>query len=94
MAATPSSDEINFHTPTPAKQFLEQIKSTLADSGTITQVDGFSTETEGWRANIRASNTEPLLRLNVEARNPEALQAQLEALTHLIESHGATPADH
>lgn len=93
-AATPASDEINFHTPTPAKQFLETIKGLLADSGTITTTDGFSTETPQWRANIRASSNEPLLRLNVEAKTPAALQAQLQTLTQLIESHGAHLADH
>ncbi len=91
---TPSSDEINFFTPTPAKQFLEQIKAALADSGTITQVDGFSTENTLWRANIRASTTEPLLRLNVEAKDANALQTQLTTLRELIESHGAHLADH
>ena len=91
---TPSSDEINFHTPVPAREFLETVKTDLASSGTITQIDGFSTESALWRANIRASNTEPLLRLNVEARTPEALTEQLAKLTHLIQSHGAHPADH
>ncbi len=94
MATTPASDEINFNTPIPAKQFLEQIKSSLAGSGTVTTVDGFSTETPEWRANLRASSNEPLLRLNVEARNPQALQTQLTSLTQLIEQQGAHLADH
>lgn len=94
MAATPASDEINFHTPIPAKQYLEQIKAQITDSGTITTVDGLSTENTSWRANIRASSNEPLLRLNVEARDATSLKTQLATLTALIESEGAHVADH
>ena len=92
--ATPASDEINFVTPVPAKEYLATLKPHFVTEGEITEVDGVSAATPEWRANIRTSNTEPLLRLNVEARNPEKLAQQLEALTKLITSHGAHPADH
>lgn len=91
---TPASDEINFHTPVPAKQFLEQIKASLASTGDVTSIDGFSTSTPTWRANIRASSNEPLLRLNVEARDSTSLKQQLESLTKLITDSGAHLADH
>jgi phosphomannomutase len=52
-------------------------------------------EAAGWRANIRTSSNEPLLRLNVEARSPATLATQLRTLMVLIEKHGATlAADH
>jgi phosphomannomutase len=92
--ATPASDEINFLTPTPAREFLAILKPHFTTEGEVTEVDGVSTATDTWRANIRASNTEPLLRLNIEARSPEKLAEQLEALTTLITNHGAHPADH
>lgn len=86
---TPASEEINFQTPVPAKEFLEMIKAALPTDGDVTTVDGISVAMPEWRANIRASNTEPLLRLNVEARTAQALQTQLDSLTQLIESNGA-----
>ncbi len=99
IAAAPASEELNFVTPTPAREYLEQLKASLPTGGDVTTVDGISIALpQGqpeWRANIRASNTEPLLRLNVEARDATTLQSQIAALTHLIESGGAHPAsDH
>jgi len=49
---------------------INQIKNRFKD-GEINEIDGYSVETNNWRFNIRASNTEPLLRLNVEARTTE-----------------------
>ncbi|PZP39498.1 MAG: phosphomannomutase [Pseudomonas fluorescens] len=94
-ASVAASEEINFQTPTPAKEYLEGVKAALTGAGEMTTIDGFSIATPEWRANIRASNTEPLLRLNVEAKSAATLQSQLEHLTHLIETNGAQPAgDH
>ena len=45
---------------------------------------GLSIDTGEWRANIRASNTEPLLRLNVEARDLDTVSAALEELGKLL----------
>ena len=39
----------------------------------IDEADGISMEFSGWRFNLRASNTEPLLRLNVESHNDRSL---------------------
>ena len=41
----------------------------------VDEMDGLSLEFAAWRLNLRASNTEPLLRLNVEARGDAALVA-------------------
>jgi phosphomannomutase len=39
----------------------------------IDRTDGVSVELDGWRFNLRSSNTEPLIRLNVESRGNELL---------------------
>jgi phosphomannomutase len=44
-----------------------------ADDAEVDRLDGASLDFGDWRANIRASNTEPLLRLNVEARGDAGL---------------------
>jgi phosphomannomutase len=47
-------------------------------------------EFDHWRFNLRYSNTEPLLRLNVESRADEALmQSMTHEISQLIEAHGA-----
>ncbi|MBI5249647.1 MAG: phosphomannomutase, partial [Desulfomonile tiedjei] len=48
--------------------------------------DGVSMEFKDWRFNLRASNTEPVIRLNVESRqNPELMKEKTEELLNLIE---------
>lgn len=53
--------------------------------GAISRIDGLSVEYSGWRFNLRASNTEPLLRLNVEARDREILETEVKRLRRIIE---------
>ncbi len=48
-----------------------------------------------WRFNLRTSNTEPLIRLNVEARgSAKIMRAKTEELLAVLKSHGAVAADH
>jgi phosphomannomutase/phosphomannomutase/phosphoglucomutase len=77
MAAFPCSGEINYCvSDVPA--VLEAVKSHFSDQKPkIDLTDGLSLELPEWRMNIRASNTEPLLRLNVEARANKALVDRL-----------------
>ena len=49
--------------------------------------DGYSLETPEWRFNIRGSNTEPLLRLNIEARKPELVDKIRNEIEEIIEMH-------
>ncbi|MBK7104392.1 MAG: phosphomannomutase [Ignavibacteriae bacterium] len=63
----PCSGEINSKVENP-KEKLSQLKSKYSD-GKLDAVDGISIEYPTWRFNVRMSNTEPLLRLNVESRN-------------------------
>ena len=52
---------------------IEEIAAAFAD-GRQDRLDGLTVEFDDWWCNVRPSNTEPLLRLNVEARTPELLE--------------------
>ena len=85
MAAFPSSGEINFTLANP-QAAVARVRSTLAaDALANDETDGLSLTFADWRLNLRHSNTEPLLRLNVEARGDADLVArQVTAITALI----------
>lgn len=70
----PCSGEINSTIENP-KEKLEQIKEKYSD-GIIDELDGVSIEYPNWRFNVRLSNTEPLIRLNVESRGDKILMDQ------------------
>jgi len=63
---------------------IEQIARALAD-GRQDRLDGLTVEFEDWWCNVRASNTEPLLRLNVEAKTPGLLADRTAFVLGLIE---------
>lgn len=52
--------------------------------GRVKRIDGLSVEYPRWRFNLRPSNTEPLLRLNVEARDRKTLRSAVRRLSKLI----------
>lgn len=84
MRAFPCSGEINFRVDDAAAT-VERVLAFYADQQpALEHVDGVSATFAHWRFNLRSSNTEPLLRLNVESRGDEALMraktAELEAL--------------
>lgn len=73
MLAFPCSGEINSTVEDPAS-LLAGIESQYAESAlTIEKVDGLSMSFDNWRFNLRMSNTEPVVRLNVESREDTAL---------------------
>lgn len=73
QAAYPVSGEIN-RAVLDAAQVLNNIESHYAaDARSIDKTDGLSMEFAEWRFNVRMSNTEPLVRLNVESRGDQAL---------------------
>ena len=85
MELFPASGEIN-RTVDDAAEVLARIERIYAaDAKLVEHVDGLSVEFPRWRFNLRASNTEPLLRLNVESRGDTALmQARTaELLQHI-----------
>ncbi|MBS3945715.1 MAG: phosphomannomutase/phosphoglucomutase [Melioribacter sp.] len=79
----PCSGEINSTVSNGAEK-IKVIKENYKD-GVIDELDGLSVEYPDWRFNIRISNTEPLIRLNVESRQNEKLMLEkTEELLKLI----------
>ncbi|UNK56461.1 phosphomannomutase [Pseudoxanthomonas daejeonensis] len=87
MQAFPCSGEINFRVRD-AKASIEQILAHFsALSPTLDYTDGLSADFGEWRFNLRSSNTEPLLRLNVESRGDSRLmQARTDEISRLLAS--------
>ena len=52
--------------------------------GAVTKLDGVSVEYEDWHFNVRASNTEPLIRLNLEATTPELMERKRDEVLGVI----------
>jgi phosphomannomutase len=95
IALFPISGELNYRVPD-SRAALTAIESRYApDALRIDRTDGLSFEYADWRFNLRSSNTEPLIRLNVEARGSwDLMQAKTDELLGLLKSHGAVAADH
>lgn len=84
----PCSGEINFKVAD-TQATIQKIFDHFADQNpAIDETDGISLNFGAWRLNVRASNTEPLLRLNIESRkdqNPQPIQDYVDELTQLIQ---------
>lgn len=78
------SGEIN-STVSDVPMKLQQIKETYRD-GKISHLDGVSVDFDTWHFNVRPSNTEPLLRLNLEAFSQDELDQRTEEVLGLIRS--------
>ncbi|MFT7305754.1 MAG: phosphomannomutase [Candidatus Azotimanducaceae bacterium] len=66
----PCSGEINRHVDDAPRLLAELKNHYLPESESVDETDGLSMTFNGWRFNLRSSNTEPVVRLNVEATNP------------------------
>jgi phosphomannomutase len=87
IARYPVSGEINRKVSNPSEILARIAKTYVPKSLAIDRTDGLSIEYEEWRFNIRISNTEPLLRLNVESRgNVGLMKEKTEELLQLIDS--------
>jgi len=85
VSSFPCSGEINTKLENPQAK-LEEIKAKYND-GKLDYTDGVSVEYEKWRFNVRLSNTEPLIRLNVETRGDiDLMKQKTEELLGLIRS--------
>jgi phosphomannomutase len=66
-------------------QKLRELQERYAD-GTVTTLDGVSVDYDDWHFNVRPSNTEPLLRLNLEAFSQEQMERKRDEVLDLIRS--------
>ena len=79
MAAFPCSGEINFRVDDAAATVARVLARFAPQSPALDHTDGLSADFGTWRFNLRSSNTEPLLRLNVEARGDAGLMRERTA---------------
>jgi phosphomannomutase len=68
------------------KKVISEVQETFRTRGKEDFTDGYSLEADDWRFNIRASNTEPLLRLNIEARKDHLVDQIRKEIEKIIES--------
>ena len=84
MERYPISGEVNSKVAD-AKKVMEKVEEIYGPKGKVTKIDGLSIEFDNWRFNLRMSNTEPVIRLNVETRQDEKLmQEKTEELLKII----------
>ena len=76
IKAYPSSGEINNKIKDPKKAIARVFSYYENDAQVIDETDGISMEFGVWRFNLRSSNTEPVVRLNVESKGDEALMSE------------------
>jgi phosphomannomutase len=63
---------------------LQRLKEHFADQGEVSHLDGISITAGDWHLNVRPSNTEPLLRLNLEALDPALMEAKRDEALEVI----------
>jgi phosphomannomutase len=72
MERYPCSGEVN-STVADVPATLKKVEEAYAGQGSVTKIDGLGMDFPNWRFNLRGSNTEPVIRLNVETRGDKAL---------------------
>jgi phosphomannomutase len=65
---------------------LREIEERFGKEGRVSHLDGISVKADDWHMNVRPSNTEPLLRLNLEARTPELMERKRDEVLEVIQS--------
>jgi phosphomannomutase len=75
--------ELNTPVPDVALK-LQELKERFGAEGKVSHLDGISVEAADWRFNVRPSNTEPLLRLNLEARSRELMEHKRDEVLAVI----------
>lgn len=78
MSKYPCSGEVNSTVPD-VKATLDKVEAIYGPQGEVNKIDGLGIDFPNWRFNLRGSNTEPVIRLNVEAKGDQRL---LEEKTH------------
>jgi len=94
IALFPVSGELNYRVPD-AKATIAAVEARYSQQASVVdRTDGVSFEFSDWRFNLRSSNTEPLIRLNVEARGSvELMRAKTQEVLELLKAQGAVAAD-
>jgi phosphomannomutase len=73
------------NTPVPdVNAKLKALEEHFATEGQVSHLDGISVDAEEWHFNVRPSNTEPLLRLNLEARSEELMERKRDEVLEVI----------
>ena len=75
--------ELNTPVPDVALK-LQELEERFSREGTVTHLDGISVEAGDWHMNVRPSNTEPLLRLNLEARSLARMEQKRDEVLDVI----------
>jgi phosphomannomutase len=65
---------------------LQELKERFGSEGRVSHLDGLSVDADGWHMNVRPSNTEPLLRLNLEALSPDVMERKRDEVLEVIRS--------
>ena len=65
---------------------LAELEETFGAQGEVSHLDGVSVTADDWHFNVRPSNTEPLLRLNLEARSQELMERKRDEVLDVIRS--------
>ncbi len=83
------SGEVNYKLPShlTLNDLFKKIKVSYQDKQII-EIDGLTIENKDWRFNLRGSNTEPLVRLNLEAKNKQILNNKLLAIKEFLTNQG------
>jgi phosphomannomutase len=64
---------------------LQELKERFGPEGKVSHLDGISIDTDDWHLNVRPSNTEPLLRLNLEALDAATMEERRDEVLELIQ---------
>jgi phosphomannomutase len=73
------------NTPVPdVNAKVREIEERFGPEGRVSHLDGVSVDADDWHMNVRPSNTEPLLRLNLEARTPELMERKRDEVLAVI----------
>ncbi len=65
---------------------LQELKERFGPEGEVSHLDGISVTAGDWHMNVRPSNTEPLLRLNLEATSRELMERKRDEVLAVIQS--------
>ena len=85
VSSFPSSGEINFKVKDADSSIASVLENYRTQAKTLDKMDGFSLTIDDWRFNLRKSNTEPLVRLNVESKGTSInLDEQVKKISKLL----------